>query len=260
MFALADFVVQFEAARGRTDEVFVVVAGEHQDVFRIEARDFAHHLHEVVDVYKPGAFLVDALENVVRHDGFQGLKVAVAPKLEHIQRQANQRVITFRVDLFAEEMHQFVLSARDFVHVGGHVADFAFRADFVEIDGENARQLLHLFIIRCDVGVQNLRDFALEEVGVAEENAAQLEVHDQGGKQFLHRRLGVLNQFEPHTDILDMVLIHRELPVLANEHVAWRDEPESDEFLLEIIDDFLHLGLVDVDDFETQSQLEIEHG
>ena len=57
-----------------------------------------------------------------------------------------------------------------------------------------------------------------------------------------------------------MVLVHRELPVLANEHVAGGDKAEGDEFLLEIVDNLLHLGLVDIDDLQSQGELEVEHG
>ena len=70
----------------------------------------------------------------------------------------------------------------------------------------------------------------------------------------------MFDEFEPHADVFDMVLIHRELPVLTHKHIARRDKPKRDEFLLEIVDDFLHLGLVHVDDLEAQGELEIEHG
>ena len=100
----------------------------------------------------------------------------------------------------------------------------------------------------------------MEEVGVAEEDAAQFQVDNQSREQFVHRRLGMLNQFEPHTYVLDMVLVHRELPILANEHIAWSNEAKGDEFLLEVVDNLLHLGLVDINDLEAQCELEVEHG
>ena len=58
------------------------------------------------------------------------------------------RVVAFGMDLFAEEMDEFVVAVRKFVNLGGHVAQFAFRSDFVEIDGEDTRQLLGLFVNR----------------------------------------------------------------------------------------------------------------
>ena len=47
-----------------------------------------------------------------------------------------------------------------------------------------------------------------------------------------------------------MVLVHRELPILTHKHIAWRDEAESDEFLLKVVDNLLLLGLVDVDNLQ----------
>ena len=46
-----------------------------------------------------------------------------------------------------------------------------------------------------------------------------------------------------------MVSVYRQLPVFVDKHIAWRDETEFDETLLKIVDDFLHLCLIDVDDF-----------
>ena len=51
-----------------------------------------------------------------------------------------------------EEMYQFILPSADLVHVGGDVANLAFGTYLVEIDGEDARELLYLLIIRCDDG------------------------------------------------------------------------------------------------------------
>ena len=83
------------------------------------------------------------------------------------------------MDLLPQKMHEFILTKRYLVHVGGDVTDLALSPYLVEIHRENTRQLLHLLIIWRDVGVQNLRYFALEKVGVANENAAEFQIDDQ---------------------------------------------------------------------------------
>ena len=130
--------------------------------------------------------------------------------------------------LFTEEMHQFIFAARDLVHIGGDIANLAFGADFVEIDRKDAGELFHLLIIGTDVRVENFGNLALEEVRVAEEDAAQFEVDDEGGEQFLHGVFGVFDEFEPHADVFQVVLVHRELPVLVDEHFAGGDEAVVD--------------------------------
>ena len=164
---LIQVILQFKAASGRADEAFVIITRKHQHIFRIEARNFAHGLHKVMDRHKPSASHINTVKDVVGQDGLQRLKVTVAPKLEHIKGQGNKCVVALGMHLLAEEMHQLVLTSRDFIHIGGHVTDFAFGTDFIEVNGEDTRQLLYLLIIRCDVGVQNLGDFALEKVSVA---------------------------------------------------------------------------------------------
>ena len=258
--SLVEVVFHLEPSGGTCDKTFIVITRKHKNILWVEARYLAHRLDKVVDGHEPGAFLVNALEDVVGQNGLQAIHFAIAPELEHIEGQADEGVVALGMHLLAEEMHQLILTARNFVHVGGHVADLALGADFVEIDGEDARQLLHLLIIRRDVGVEHLCDFALEEVGVAQENATQFQVDNQGGKQLVHRLLGMFNQLEPHADVLDVVLVHRELPVLADKHVARGDEAKGNEFLLEVVDDFFLLGLVDIDDFQAQGLLEIQHG
>ena len=76
-------------------------------------------------------------------------------------------------------MHEFILSQPDFVHVGRDVTNLALRSYLIEIHWENTRELLHLFIIWGDVRVQNLGDFALEKISVAQENSTKFQVHYQ---------------------------------------------------------------------------------
>ena len=205
------------------------------------------------------AFLVDGLEHVFRQYRFQFIQISVAPESEHVESEGDEGVVALSMHLFAQKMHEFVLPQPDFIHIGGDVTYLALRPYLVEIHGENARELFHLLIIRCDVGVQNLGDFTLEKVGVAQEDAAQFEVDNQRGEQFFQRCLRIFDELQPHTDVLDMVFVDRQLPVFVHKHVARRDESELDEPFLEMVHYLLHLGGVDVDDFLTQCELEIKH-
>ena len=260
MFPFADGRVDAQFLDRSLDQFVEVVAGEHEQILRVEAARLAHRDGDVVYIGEPLAVDVDAIIDIVRQDIAEVLLDAIAPELEHAEGQSNERVITLRMHLFAEEMHQLVLTARDLVHVGGDVSDLPFRADLVEIDREDAGELFHLLIIGTDVGVEDLGDLPLEQVRVAQEDAAQFEVDDQRGEQFLHGELGVFDEFQPDADVLDMVLIHRELPVLVDEDFARPHEPEVDEFLLEVVDDLLLFRLVHIDDLEAEGELEVKHG
>ena len=205
------------------------------------------------------ALLVDCLEHVFRQNRLQIVDIAVAPELEHVESQSDEGVVALGVHLLAQKMHEFVLPQPDFIHIGGDVANLALSPYLIEIHWENTRELLHLFIIRRDVGVQYLGDFALEKVGVAQEDAAQFQVDNQRRKQFFQRCLRIFDELQPHTDVLDMVFVDRQLPVFVHKHVARRDESELDEPFLEMVHYLLHLSGVDVDDFLTQCELEIKH-
>ena len=208
MLAVANDLVEAKFLNGAENKLVEVIAGEHQQILGVETAGLAHHHRDLVDISEPLAVNIDTVINVVRKDLPKIFLDPVAPEFEHIECQSNKGIVAFGMDLLAEEMHQLVLTARDLVHVGGDVADLALGANLIEIDGEDAGELFHLLIIRRDIGVEDLGDLPLEQVGVAEEDAAQLQVHNQGGEQLLHGELGVLDEFEPHTNILDMILIH----------------------------------------------------
>ena len=134
------------------------------------------------------AFHVDCLEHVVWQNRSQIFQIAIAPELEHIKSQVDEGVIALCVNLFPQKVHEFILSESDFVHISCDVTNLALCPYLIEIHRENACQLLHLFIIRRNVGVQNLRDFTLEKVSVADENATEFQVDNQRRKQFIERR------------------------------------------------------------------------
>ena len=50
------------------------------------------------------------------------------------------------------------------------------------------------------------------------------------------------------------------MPILVDEHFAWGDKTEINQFFLKIVDYVTLFGLVDIDDFQAQGQLEVEHG
>ena len=88
--------------------------------------------------------------------------------------------------LFAQEMHQLILSSGNFIHGGGHFSDFTLGTNFVKENRKNTRELFHLLIVRCNVRIENFGDFALKQIRVADKNTAKPKAHDQRTQQLFH--------------------------------------------------------------------------
>ena len=179
MLAVANGLVEAQLLHRPHNQLVEIVARQHEQVLGIQTTDLTHLNRDVMDIGEPLALHIDALIHVVGKNRFQVLFDTIAPEFENVKSQPYKCIIAFRMHLFTKEVNQFVLAARDLVHVGGDVTDLAFGSDLVEVDGEDTGELFHLFVIGTDVRVEDLGDLALEEVGVAQEDATQFEVDNQ---------------------------------------------------------------------------------
>ena len=117
--------------------------------------------------------------------------------------------------LLAQEVHERVAPAADLVDLRGHGAQLALRADLVEVHRQRAQQLLGDEVDGPDVGAQEARDVALEEVGVGDEDAAELELHVEGGGQPLEQRRVRLDDAHPAADLGQVVRVDHRLPLVG---------------------------------------------
>ena len=117
--------------------------------------------------------------------------------------------------LLAQEVHERVAPAADLVDLRGDGAQLALRPDLVEVHGQRAQQLLGDEVDGPDVGVEEARDVALEEVGVGDEHAAQLELHVEGGGQPLEQRRVGLDDAHPAADLGQVVRVDHRLPLVG---------------------------------------------
>jgi len=139
--------------------------------------------------------------------------VAGKPEAENVLGEFDEQAVALHVGLLAQKSHQPVVAERQLVHPGGDVAQLPFGADFAEIHGEQAQKLFDQVVGRRDVGVQQTRDVPLDQVRVADENAADLQIDDERGNQpFGPARLHG-DDFQPGADGPDVLGIDPHLPV-----------------------------------------------
>ena len=140
---------------------------------------------------------------------------SVDPVLEHGAAERHQPVRRLRVRLLAQEVHERVAPAADLVDLGGDGAQLALRADLVEVHRQRAQQLLGDEVDGTDVGVQEARDVALEEVGVGDVDAAQPQLHVERRRQpLVERRVG-LDDVHPAADLGQVVRVDDRLPLVG---------------------------------------------
>ena len=87
--------------------------------------------------------------------------------------------------LFAKKMDQPVISPGEFVHIGGDDAKLTFRPDLIEIDRKELGQLLYQVIGRADRGMEQVAHVPLEQVRIADVDASEGQVDNQGREQGL---------------------------------------------------------------------------
>src|SRR4030042_3769666 len=102
-----------------------------------------------------------------------------APEAEDPFDEILDEVAAFYMALFAEEMNEGILAVAQLINLRGHIPQLALGADFVEIDRKKFGQLLDQVVYRLNFGVATFGDFLLEEVGVPDAGAAQLQVDDR---------------------------------------------------------------------------------
>ena len=118
------------------------------EFFQGSVGELAEFVQTLVNAVHPDAVVFHQLIDVGRKNLVQPFFFPVKPETNDIQRNLNVRVVTFCVNLFAEEMNQFVVAVRKLVNLGGDVAELPFSSNFVEIDGKDTGQLLGLFVNR----------------------------------------------------------------------------------------------------------------
>ena len=137
--------------------------------------------------------------------------------------------------LLAQEVHERVAPAADLVYLGGDGAQLSFGADLVEVHRQRAQQLLGDEVDGPDVGVQEARDVALEEVGVGDEDTAQLELHVEGGGQPLEQRRVGLDDAHPAADLRQVVRVDHRLPLVGGSADVRVLEPPVQDVLDEVV-------------------------
>src|SRR4030043_408505 len=105
------------------------------------------------------------------------------PEPEYFFNKTLDQVAAFHMTLLAEKMDQGIPAVGDFIDFGGYIAQSSLGPDLVEIDRQKLGQLLDQVVDRLNVGVEQFGHFFLEEVGVPDAGAPQLQVDDQGRKE-----------------------------------------------------------------------------
>ena len=118
--------------------------------------------------------------------------------------------------LLAEEMDQHVLSLVDLVEFRRDIPQFPFRADLVEKDRHQLGELFGQVIDRFNRVIEQFGDIPLEQIGVLDAGAGQLQVDDQGGEQGGTPFGLPHDQVQPDPDIAQMGGIGQGLPVLVD--------------------------------------------
>ncbi len=117
--------------------------------------------------------------------------------------------------LLAHEVHQGVLPLADLVELGGHSPQLALGAHVVEVHREGAEKLLGHEVDGPDVGVEEAGDIALEQVGVGDVDAAQPELHVEGGREALVQCRIRLDDVHPAADLRQVVGVDHRLPLVG---------------------------------------------
>ena len=137
--------------------------------------------------------------------------------------------------LFPQEMQQGVAPSAQFVYLGRDRAELAFGPHFVEVDRECAQQLLGYEVDRADVRGQKAADVALEEVGVADEHAAQPELYVESGCQPFVERGVRLDDPHPTADVRQVERVHDGLPLVGGAADIGILEPPREQVVDEVV-------------------------
>ena len=159
--------------------------GQVQQLVRIQAFFIQKAPQEPVLRLGLPVGLRDIEGHVCGNDAIQMAGIQVMPKPHDLAHQVDMGIVAFRVHLLAQKVDQAVASAAHLVDGGRVIPYFPFRANLVEKDREQPQQVFHLHEIGFDIGVQELADVFLEEVGIGNEHPFDRQVDDQGGEQFL---------------------------------------------------------------------------
>ena len=198
---------------------------------------FAQDRDDFVDRVEPFAGILQGQKHILGHKVLQCLHVAVVPEADNLPGQFDMGVVAFRVHLFAEKMDQAVLPEGNLIHFRGDVAQLAFGADLVIVDRKDAGQLLYHLEDGSDIRIQQLGDIPLEQVRIGDKNSLDTEIYDQGRKQLKHFLGAAFDQFHPDPDVLDVVFVDADLPVLVDAEDISRHEAEGDQPIDEGVDD-----------------------
>ena len=157
-----------------------------------------HHLHRVGG------------EERLEARGIEG-----RPVVKHGAAERHHTVRRLRVKLLAQKVHERVAARADLVDLRGDRTQLALGPDLVEIHGQRAQQLLGDEIDGADIGVQEARDVALEEVGVGDVHAAQAQLHVESRRQALVQGGVRLDDAHPAADLRQMIGIDHGLPLIG---------------------------------------------
>ena len=155
-------------------------------------------------------------ERVGGEERLEALRVHREPVAQHLVTEGDQPVGGLRVHLLAQEVHERVAPVADLVDARGDGAQLAFGTHLVEVHRQCPQQLFGDEVDGPDVGVEEARDVALEEVGVGDEHAAQLELHVERGGQALEQRRVGLDDAHPAADLGQVIRVDHRLPLVGS--------------------------------------------
>ena len=140
------------------------------------------------------------------------LLIAGAPVLENVLNKFHKQAIAFHVGLLTEEVHKLVVTGRKLINFGGYIPQFAFGADFAEVDRKDSEELFYQAVRRRNICIKQCGNVFLDEVCITNKNAPAFQIDDQGRNQpFCPSRLHPYN-LEPRPYIGDMGGIDFHLP------------------------------------------------
>ena len=108
------------------------------------------------------------------------LLVTRAPVLENVLNKFHEQTVTLNVGLLPKEVYKLVVTGRKLINLGGDIPQFAFGADFAEVDRKDSEELFYQTVRRRDIGIEKLGNIFLDEICIPNKTTPDFQIDDQG--------------------------------------------------------------------------------
>jgi hypothetical protein len=94
--------------------------------------------------------------------------------LENVFHEFYKEAVTLYMGLLAQKVDKLIVTVRKLVHFCGDVPQFAFGADFAEINREYPEELFYQIVCRRDIGIEQGGNILLQEVCIPNKNSTDV--------------------------------------------------------------------------------------